>query len=152
MSVDLRLVPDQLVLSLTREVRLGQIDEFIDDSFDRLILLGERAGSLIVIYHGEIYADEHHPVEVCLPVVSAPAQLPDGVVARIEPTHREAYLRITKAQTDYPEISDQQDRLERWLDDNHVQVTGPFRELYLADFDAARMDDPVCELAYPISC
>lgn len=150
MGVGLRLVDDQLVLSLTRSVRLGEIDAFIDSSFDELITIAPQAGPLIVIYRGEIYAGDAAPVEVCLPVAVAPAGLPAHVTLRTEPAHREAYLIITKAQTDYPEIGEQQDILVGWLDDNHLAAAGPFRELYLCDFDAARMDDPVCELAYPV--
>jgi hypothetical protein len=54
-----------------------------------------------VVYHGEVNHDSDGPVEVRLPVDPAAAGGIDAAM-RQEPAHREAYVRITKAQVAFP--------------------------------------------------
>jgi hypothetical protein len=70
--------------------------------------------------------------------------------SRIEPAHREAYTRITKAQVEYPQILSAYDAVERWISADGRRVAGPPREVYFADWDAAAPTDEVCDIAFPV--
>jgi hypothetical protein len=75
----------------------------------------------------------------------------DGAV-RVEPAHREAYTRITKAQCAFPQILSAFDVVRLWAESERVPVTGSPREVYCADFSNAAPQDEVCDVAQPIEC
>ena len=110
---------------------------------------GGPAAAPFVVYHGEVNHDSDGPAEVCVPVDPARAAALT-VPAREEPAHREAYLRITKAQVAFPQILSAFDSVSRWLTANGHTPTLPPREVYFADWDAAGPDDEVCDIAFPI--
>jgi hypothetical protein len=58
---------------------------------------------------------------------------------------------LTKAQVAYPQILSAYDAVETWAPDQGHTVTGSPREVYFADFDAAGPDDPVTDIAFPVS-
>ena len=61
------------------------------------------AGAAFLIYYGEVNQDSDGPVELCVPV--APERAAAAAAAtRREPTHREAYTRLRKAQVENPQI------------------------------------------------
>lgn len=151
MEVRVRAVPEQQVLTLTRVVRVGQIDDHIDAALTELSALAEGIASPFVLYHGEVSEEVANPVEVCLPVAQVDRALPEHVTARTEDAHTEAYVTITKAETDYPEIMAAYGELDEWVTARRrVTVSDSPREVYFADFTAARMDDLVCDVAFPI--
>jgi hypothetical protein len=69
---------------------------------------------------------------------------------RREPAHREAYVRITKAQVAYPQILSAYDAVAQWLGARGLNSAGPPREVYFADFNAAGPTDEVCDVAFPM--
>ncbi len=151
MQVRVRKVPEQQVVSLTRTVRVGQIDEHIERASQILGELAEPVAPVFVLYHGEVSEVTANPVEVCQPVrslVGMPVR--DEVVARVEPEHVEAYVTITKAETDYPEIMGAYGAVDEWVNRRRVVVSDSPREVYFADFSTARMDELVCDVAFPI--
>jgi hypothetical protein len=107
-------------------------------------------GTDFVVYHGAVNEDSDGPVEVCIPVGVAADQAGD-VAARREPAHREAYVRITKAQVAYPQILSAFDAVGEWIRSEGRTVEGSPREIYFADWDAAGPDDEVCDVAFPVS-
>ena len=150
MLVRVRRVEQQRVLSLTREVKVGRIEEFIDDAADRLERLAPAAGSLFVVYHGEVTTTLANPVEVCLPIApDAHPTLPPDVTDRVEPAHREAFVPVTKAGLEYPEILQAYAAVEAWVRTAGVEQTAPPREVYFGIFDQATMDDEVCRRGLP---
>ena len=152
MTVQVRVVGDQRVLTITGSVRVGQIDDHIASCAERLSSLTPGVGNVFAVFHGEITTHEAHPVEVCLPVgEDDPVRVPVGVADRVEPAHREAWLPVTKAGLDHPEILDSYDRLDDFLRDNGWTLTAAPREIYVADFASTTMDDVVCELAFPFT-
>ncbi|MFF4341522.1 MerR family transcriptional regulator [Kitasatospora sp. NPDC001540] len=152
-TVEQRDVPEQLVLTERRRARPQDLDDFIGGAIGRLSALaaaaGGAAGAPFVVYHGQVDEDNDGPVELCLPV--DPAAAP-GLTAphRIEPAHREAYTRITKAQLDYPQILSAYDAVCEWADGVGAERTGPGREVYFTDVMSAGPDDRVCDIAFPI--
>lgn len=151
MQVKVRRVPEQQVLSLTRVVRVGQIDDWIELASQQLTEVAAPAAPVFVLYHGEVSEQTANPVEVCLPVGSSDAApTHDDVESRVEPEHVEAYVTITKAETDYPEIMGAYGAVDEWVSRRRVEVSGSPREVYFADFSTARMDELVCDVAFPI--
>jgi hypothetical protein len=61
-------------------------------------------GARFVVYYGEINGDNDGPAGACVPIDPARARAQDPGVRR-EPAHREAYVRLTKAQVAFPQIA-----------------------------------------------
>jgi len=153
-EIQQRDVPEQLVLTEQRFAKPEDLSTWIPAACARLAAAAEPYGGVVaapfVVYHGEVNEDSDGPVEVCVPV--DPARAAEVTAAhRIEPAHREAYTRITKAQVDYPQILSAYDAVCAWADTDGRDRTGPGREVYFADWDAAGPGDEVCDIAFPIS-
>lgn len=102
-----REVPEQLVLTEQRHVRVPELSQWIPEAIDRLIESAEErgglAGDVFVVDHGEVNEDSDGPVEVCVPV-GGEHEASNDASTRREPGHKEAYVRITKAHVEYPQI------------------------------------------------
>jgi DNA-binding transcriptional MerR regulator len=150
-----RDVPGQLVLTEKRSVRVTELKNWLPDALCRLASaaagLGGLGGELLAIYHGEVNEDSDGPVEVCAPLARPDAVGP-GMAVRHEAAHREAYVTITRAQLEYPQILSAYDAVADWISSAGVAQAGPPRESYLQGVDvaAAAPGDPVCHVAYPI--
>ena len=148
-----RDVPEQTVLTEQRHVRIPELSEWLPAAIGRLVETAEGhgglAGPVFVIYHGEINEDSDGPVEVCVPVPEESAT--NGVPVRLEPAHREAYTRITKAQVEFPQILSAYEAVDHWIRSQQRTVAGAPREVYFADWDAAGPTDEVCDIAFPVS-
>jgi hypothetical protein len=149
-----RDVPEQLVLTEQRHVLAHELPPWIAAAMDRLHAAAERFGGVaappFVVYRGEVSEDSDGPVEACVPIAAAETA---EVAMRREPAHREAYVRLRKAQVEYPQILSAYDGVERWVDARGLTSTDAPREVYFtADFAAAEPDDEVCDVAFPIGC
>lgn len=40
--------------------------------------------------------------------------------------------------------------MERWIEGQGLTIAGPCREIYFADWDAAKPEDDVCDIAFPV--
>lgn len=152
-EVKQREVPEQVVLTEQRHLLQPALEPWIDESMDRLHRIAQDHGGVtaapFVVYHGEVNEDSDGPVESCVPVgVDAP---PSGVAARVEPAHREAYVRLTKAQVVFPQILSAYDAVAEWIKENGLAIGDSPREVYFVDFDTAGPDDEVCDVAFPMS-
>ncbi|WP_123745649.1 MerR family transcriptional regulator [Saccharothrix texasensis] len=151
-EVKQREVPDQVVLTEQRHLLQPALVDWIDSSTGRLVKAaqdhGGVSGAVFVVYHGEVNEDSDGPVEACVPIDAA--EPPDGVAARLEAAHREAYVRLTKAQVAFPQILSAYDAVATWIKENGHAIHDAPREVYFADFDAAGPDDEVCDVAFPM--
>jgi DNA-binding transcriptional MerR regulator len=147
-----RDVPEQLVLTEQRHIRVPELSDWLGSTIGRLVRTAQEhggvGGDVFVIYHGAVNEDSDGPVEVCVPIVSG-HESPD-VAMRREPAHREAYTRITKAQVEFPQILSAYDAVASWIGPHDCSIAGSPREVYFADFDAAGPDDMVCDIAFPV--
>jgi DNA-binding transcriptional MerR regulator len=145
-----RDVPEQLVVTEQRHVRVPELGEWLPEAIGRLVQTAEANGGVaapvFVVYHGEVNEDSDGPVEVCVPVVEEV----DGVSTRREAAHREAYTRITKAQVEFPQILSAYEAVDSWIRTEGRTMTGSPREVYFADWDAAAPTDEVCDIAFPV--
>lgn len=150
-EVQVRQIAEQQVLTEQRHTTVDGLDPFISEGFGRLMQaagrIGGATGAAMVIYHGEVNEDGDGPVELCVPVTG---DVGPGVAVRTEPAHREAYLTVTKAQVEFPQILGAYEQVEQWVrDSGHTTIASP-REVYFNDFMAAGPDDLVCDVAWPI--
>ncbi|MBO0871105.1 MAG: MerR family transcriptional regulator [Micromonosporaceae bacterium] len=152
-DIQIREVPEQLVLTRQRHLLVDALPGWLSTVMpeqDKLARqLGGACGPPFVIFHGEVNQDSDGPVEACTPI--DPGR--EGSVAqptRREPAHREAYVRLRKAQVAFPQILSAYDAVMQWIGSNGLSHTAAPREVYFTDFQAAGTDDEVCDVAFPI--
>jgi DNA-binding transcriptional MerR regulator len=145
-----RDVPEQIVLTEQRATDVQGLPATIIGAVGRLRNAaadhGGAAGELFVVFHGEVNEDGDGPVEVCLPVgTRSPA-------TRCAPAHREAYVKVTAAQLEWPRILSAYDAVERWIDARGLLIVGSPREVYRDGVvpECAGPADEVCDIAFPI--
>ncbi len=105
-QVHTRQVPEQRVLTISRNVRQPELQGFLIEAMSALptALEGTSARTSapgFAIYHGVVSADSDGPVEVCLPF-DGELEAPEGTRIRIEPAHHEAFTTITLEQCVFP--------------------------------------------------
>lgn len=160
-------VPEQHVISETRHVRAEELPAWIGGSAERLEkAAADECGGIpaspcphYVIYHAEVTEESDGPAESCVPVADAASARAwaerqgraSDVKVRVEPAHRLAYTRITKAQVSYPQIIAAFDAVESWITEQGLTVTGPCREVYFVDWSTTGPDDEVCDVAFPVA-
>lgn len=151
-EVKQRDVPAQVVLTEQRHLLQPALVDWIAASMDRLVKASQEYGGVaeapFVVYHGEVNDDSDGPVEACVPI--GVAEPPSGVAARVEPAHREAYVRLTKAQVAFPQILSAYDAVAEWIKENGFAIHDAPREVYFAGVDAAGPEDAVCDVAFPM--
>jgi DNA-binding transcriptional MerR regulator/effector-binding domain-containing protein len=154
-DVKTRQVEGAQALSVTQEVFVKDLSGFIHTAatalYRHVAASGGRAeGHLTVIYHGEVGEDSNGPVEVCLPVRQGSVS-PGETVRLVElGAGTQAYTTITHAQLRFPEILKAYDAVYGWMKQNGRRPAGPPREIYFADLERARPNDPVCDVAWPV--
>ncbi|MER0443543.1 MerR family transcriptional regulator [Streptomyces sp. Edi4] len=152
-AVNTRDIPAQLVLSEQRHITPEELPGWIGAAMDRLGAVAEAvggpAGPAFVVYHGEVNHDSDGPVEICVPVDAASADRLSAPT-RQEPAHREAYVRITKAQVAFPQILSAFETVAQWLKERGLPVSSAPREVYFTDWTSAGPDDEVCDIAFPM--
>ncbi len=153
----------QVVLTQRRRLLVDELPAWIGASLGRLeegaAACGGTTGAPFVVYHSEVSLESDGPAESCVPVADPDAARrwaaeqgrARGAGVRVEPARRLAYTRITKAQVAHPQIAAAFEAVERWIAARGLEVAGPCREVYFADWDAAGPEDPVCDVAFPVA-
>ena len=148
-----RQVPDQLVLTEQRHLHVDVLSGWLGATMCRLAEaaqdLGGVVGPMFAIYHGEVDEDGDGPVEVCAPISPA-LEASAGRATRPEPAHHEAYVRLIKAQVEYPQILSAFDAVAQWISSRGRRVSGAPREVYFTDWGSAAPSDEVCDVAFPM--
>ncbi|MFB6551922.1 MerR family transcriptional regulator [Streptomyces sp. NPDC056405] len=156
-------VPEQVVISETRHTLAGELPAWIGASLTRLEEAARGCGGVtaapFVVYHAEVSMESDGPAESCVPVADEAAARVWSEErgrawqsqVRVEPARRLAYTRITKAQVAHPQILAAFEAVEEWIAAQGLTVAGPCREVYFADWEASGPEDPVCDIAFPVS-
>ncbi|MER6953292.1 MerR family transcriptional regulator [Streptomyces sp. NPDC000618] len=160
-------VPEQVIITESRHTLADELPTWIPASLGRLEeAAGECGGSVgapFVVYHSEVSMESDGPAESCVPVADeaaarawASGQEPERgrgrqIRVRVESARRLAYTRIAKAQVAHPQIIAAFEAVEAWMKREGWEYDGPCREIYFADWDAAGAEDPVCDVAFPVS-
>ena len=152
-TIQQRDVPEQLVLTEQRHVKAAELPDWIRAAGGRLTTAaaghGGITGPAFIVYHGPVSADSESLVEVCVPIGNEQGNGVDAAMRR-EPAHREAFVRIIKAQVKFPEIQQVYRAIAKDLESRHIETTDAPREVYFKDFYSARPSDEVCDVAFPI--
>jgi DNA-binding transcriptional MerR regulator len=156
-------VPEQVVITEKRHTLADELPAWIGASLGRLEEAARECGGVAgvpyVAYHAEVSMESDGPAEACVPVADEAAARAWAqrqgraweTAVRVEPARRLAYTRITKAQVAHPQILAAFEAVEEWLAAQGLTPAGPCRELYFADWEAAGAEDPVCDVAFPVS-
>ncbi|HEV8570715.1 MAG TPA: GyrI-like domain-containing protein [Actinoplanes sp.] len=159
-EVRLRDVPEQHVVTETRSVDQAALEAWLPGAMARVADAARQAGGLlgagawpflerpddapvfVVVYEGNPNEGET-PVEVCATVAAGGD--------RTIPAHREAYVRVTKAQVTTGRLGGVYEAIEKWISDKGMVVARAPRETYWTDFYAAADGDEVFDVAFPVS-
>ncbi|MFF5013637.1 MerR family transcriptional regulator [Streptomyces sp. NPDC001165] len=155
-------VPARVVITETRHTLADELPAWISASLDRLLKAAQECGGVagepFVVYHSEVSMESDGPAESCVPVADEAAARAwveahgraGATRVRVEPAARLAYTRIAKAQVAHPQILAAFEAVEQWLAGEGLEMAGPCREVYFADWDTAGPGDPVCDVAFPV--
>ena len=156
--VNIREVDACRIISMTRVVSIDDLGPFIEEAFEVLERLVPGYPALgktfpFVIYHDGLTAEHDGTVEVCQPFQGTieDSVLPCGVAVRIVNAHREAWVTVTKAELEYPDIDEIYDDFDTWLEKAGLVRNAATREVYWADWDTTGMEEPVCDVCFPIA-
>lgn len=156
-------VPEQVLITETRHTLADELPAWIGASLGRLEEAARECGGMtgepFVVYHSEVSMESDGPAEACVPVADEAAAREWAArrgrswetAVRVEPARRLARTRITKAQVAHPQIMAAFEAVEQWMAAEGLTPAGPCREVYFADWDAAGAEDPVCDVAFPVS-
>jgi hypothetical protein len=166
-DIQMRDVPEQTVVTEQRSVDQKQLLEWLPGAMARVAKAADELGGVvdssqpwlmradhpaasvfIVIYEGN---PNEGPVAVeCCAPVAGDRESP-AVATRRVPAHREAYVRLTREQTEPPErIGAAYGAVEQWLQANGMEVAAAPREVYYTDFWQAAPGDDVFDVAFPV--
>jgi DNA-binding transcriptional MerR regulator len=155
-------LPEQVVITEKRHTLADELPAWIGASLGRLERASRECGGVtaapFVVYHSEVSMESDGPAETCVPVADEAAARTWAAEhgrawetqVRVEPAQRFAYTRITKAQVAHPQILAAFEAVEEWITAQGLEQSGPCREIYFADWDAAGPDDAVCDVAFPV--
>ena len=156
--VNIREVEACRVISMTRVVSIDELGPFMDEAFEVLERLAPSDSTLgkafpFVIYHDGLTGEQDGTVEVCQPIRSTvnDSVLPGDVAIRNVEAHREAWVTVTKAELEYPDIDEIYDDFDAWLKEAGLTRNAAPREVYWADWDTTSMEEPVCDVCFPIA-
>lgn len=160
-GVRVRDVPEQHVVSETREVDQAGLEAWLPGAMARVAERARAAGGLltttdwaflerpagddplmIAIYEGNPN-EGPTPVEVSATVAAGGD--------RTIPAHREAFVRVSKSQVTSGELGLVYEVIEKWIAANGLAVARAPRETYWTDFGAADAGDEVFDVAFPVS-
>lgn len=156
-------MPAQVVITEKRHTLADELPAWIGAALGRLEEAARECGGVAgvpyVAYHAEVSMESDGPAEACVPVADEAAARAWAerqgrareTAVRVEPAGRLAYTRITKAQVAHPQILAAFEAVEEWMAAQGLTATGPCRELYFADWPTAGAEDPVCDVAFPVS-
>lgn len=153
-EVQLRDVPERVVLVERRAAVISEVAGFVEEAFGRHGALLDEAGVAAagpgyVAFATPVTDEVAGRVEVCTPVPDELARRPD-LPLRVEPAHREAFTTLTKREAAYPEILQAYALVEVWAADAGLTPAGPVREVHFADLRHAADDDLVLDVAQPV--
>lgn len=146
---------DRQMLSITREVYIGELHDHLRDGYERLAQFiaatgVERDGEPVAIYHGHVNEEHNGPVEVGIPVKTVPA-VDDDVQSGVLRGGSVAYTTLTLRQAHFPEILGYYDAVYRWIEENGHRIADSPREVYLTRplDNEAELDQPFMEIVWP---
>jgi len=156
-DVQTRIIPERMLLSVSRHLHAGETDAFFGEAFTRLRSAAPGmegiAGCPFLVFYGEVSDDSDGPVELCRPAAPGSATAPAataGIQRRVEPAHDEAFIRLAMKDMGWPALAPAVDALEAWMREQRREPAGALRQVLIADQRTATPDTPVCDLSIPL--
>jgi hypothetical protein len=157
-KIELRDVPEQQILVEARTVTEAELTGWLPGAMARV---AERAsgGPLRTPAQPWLHRGPDEPVFLVFfegnpnegPVLVEVAAPVESGGDRVEPAHREAYVRVTKGRVTSGRLGEVYQALEKWAGDNGMRIARAPREVYWTDFHSAGEDDVVFDVAFPVA-
>lgn len=133
-EVQVKTIPDQQVLSLTRRVKVPNLDETISQSVSTLRELLQKQNAApkdapFGIFHGAINEQEDGPIEICIPADGSLQAEGDIEVKQLQ-GGKAACVMTVGPQTDFPDILSAYDAAADWIQKNGYQMAESPREVW----------------------
>jgi DNA-binding transcriptional MerR regulator len=145
LEVNIKKIPTQQVVSLTRHVKVPKLDTTITQSISILEALLQkqnfRASDVpFGIFHGAINEQEDGPIEICIPADGNLKAEGDVQIKQLAGGEA-ACVTMLGAQCDFPDILGAYDAAADWIQKNGYQMAEPPREVwYSGPGEDARME------------
>jgi effector-binding domain-containing protein len=148
LEVNVKKIPTQQVVSITRHVKVPKLDTTISQSISVLqnFLQKQKANASDApfgIYHGAINEQEDGPIEICLPVDRNLKADSDVEVKQLE-GGQAACVTMLGEQCDFPAILGAYDAAADWIQKNGYQMAEPPREIW----HSGPAEDPKMEIVW----
>ena len=134
LEVNVRNIPTQQVVSLTRHVKVPKLDATITHSISTLQKLLQKQnasarGAPFGIFHGAINEQEEGPIEIC---IAADGDLKTEGEVQIKQLAggKAACVTMLGAQCDFPDILGAYDAAADWIQKNGYQMAESPREVW----------------------
>lgn len=152
LDVNVRTLEAQPVISITKHVRVAELENTIRDSVAALYRMVEQqrveaAGAPFGLYHGPINDDEDGPIEVCVPVSREIDGTGDVQIYRL-PRVRVASVMLRGEQCAFPAVLQGYDAAYDWIQKHGYEVAGSPREVWHSAPDAEG-EGELMEVAWP---
>ena len=134
LEVNVKKIPTQQVVSLTRHIKVPKLDETITQSISMLQALLQKQNLTVKetpfgIFHGAINEQEDGPIEICIPVKGNLKSEGDAQVKQLTGGNA-ACVTMLGAQCDFPAILGAYDAAADWIQKNGYQMAEPPREIW----------------------
>ena len=137
LQVNVKTLEPQHVLSVTRRVKVDQLDEVIVESVNRLNEVARdqgatAGGAAFGIYHGTINEEDDGPIEICLPVTAKLAASGEITCHKLT-GGKAAAVMLHGQQCSFPEVLKGYDAAIDWIKQNGYKPAQSPREVWLAE-------------------
>jgi DNA-binding transcriptional MerR regulator len=134
LEVEVKEIPEQQIISITRNHTVNGLSEQIQKDCDALFSLAEEAGATpsgppFGIYHGAVSETEDGPVETCVAVVGK-IEGRDEIQTKQLEGGKAASVVITGEMCHYPELLAGYDAASDWIQKNGYKMVGSPREIW----------------------
>jgi DNA-binding transcriptional MerR regulator len=134
LEVNVKKIPSQQVVSLTRHVKVPKLDATITESISALEALLQKQNASanhppFGIFHGAINEQEDGPIEICIPA-DGDLKAEGGVQVKKLAGGEAACVIMLGAQCDFPDILGAYDAAADWIQKNGYQMAEPPREVW----------------------
>ena len=137
LEVEVREIPTQQIISITRHHRLDGLSEQIQKDCAALFTLAQEHGANPTdapfgIYHSAINEQEDGPLETCVPVNGAVTGRGDIAARQLE-GGTAAVVTLRGQQCHYPELLAGYDAAADWIQKNGYEMIQPPREIWYTE-------------------
>lgn len=133
-EVNIKSIPAQQVVSITRRVKASKLDETIRKSLEacRSLIAGQQlqaSAAPFGIFHGPINEQEDGPLEICLPVDGKVKGSGEIQVKQLQ-GGQAACVMAVGPETDFPTILGAYDASADWIQRNGYEMAASPREIW----------------------